>query len=382
MKTNHDTWTISKLVKNAHRIEFPEFQREPNVWDLEKKQRLIDSILRDFDISTIYFHEREDGNYDCIDGRQRINAIWSYLGINRDYDSDYNGFNLRIVNEIYDDAGRFDGIKDKRYENLSTDWQRKIENYRLNIVFVSELDEDKGELNLLFLRLQIASVLNAGEKLHAMTGEMRDFIFNTLKANSYLQGIKIPSRRFAKEQVAAQIALNVFSRKMNGTFQRSRFTDLQEFFKQYSKFSNDEKDVAARIESNLNTIAGYFREKLAWIRNRAMAVSIYLFMSDLIEVKRLDEIDQFIDFQEKFLKTLKWQIPKGVQIHPAYYDILNFQTNITQAAGEKQAIVKRHSALNEYFEYYEHNGGKIKGDEEYRAETGRDPNQERSEISL
>lgn len=106
MKTKHDNWPIKRLIENIGQIEFPEFQREPTVWDLEKKQRLIDSILREFDIPSIYCFERGDGDYDCIDGRQRINAILSYLGINNS-DVEHNGFNLSIVNEIYDDDDYF-----------------------------------------------------------------------------------------------------------------------------------------------------------------------------------------------------------------------------------------------------------------------------------
>ena len=60
-------------------IEFPEYQREPDIWSRDQKQRLLDSILRRFDISSVYFYRREDNGLECIDGRQRINAIMSFL---------------------------------------------------------------------------------------------------------------------------------------------------------------------------------------------------------------------------------------------------------------------------------------------------------------
>lgn len=159
MKTQHVYWTIEELSRNVNNIEFPEFQREPTVWDLEKKQRLIDSILRDFDISSIYFFKKENGGYDCIDGRQRINAIWSFLGINK-ADEEDNEFHLKIENEIYDDKGYFVKVNQKRYENFDPTWQKRFLNYKLNIVEITKVEHDE-ELNLLFLRLQIASVLNA-----------------------------------------------------------------------------------------------------------------------------------------------------------------------------------------------------------------------------
>ena len=82
MKKKNIRWSIDDLVKHYKSFEFPEFQREPSVWDLNKKRKLIDSHLRNFDIASIYLHKCDDGYFECIDGRQRINAIMSFLGLN------------------------------------------------------------------------------------------------------------------------------------------------------------------------------------------------------------------------------------------------------------------------------------------------------------
>jgi len=380
MKTQHEYWTIEKLSKNINNIEFPEFQREPTVWDLEKKQRLIDSILRDFDISSIYFYKKENGGYDCIDGRQRINAIWSFLGIN-DADEADNKFHLIMQNEIYDDKGYFNEVDQNRFEFFSEKWKKIFMNYKLNIVEIIEVGDDE-ELNLLFLRLQIASVLNAGEKLHAMTGDMRNWIFINLVKKEFFKKIKIPQRRYAKEQVAAQIALNAFSKRDNEDFQRSRYIDLQQFFKKYTYLSTVDKKLTKEIEETFDKIVKSFDEKLEYVSNRAFAVSIYLFVSELIVLKKEKEIKKFSEFFVEFLKTLKWQIPKGVQMDRQYYDLLKFQTNVTQAAGEKTSIQKRHDFLKEYFDFYKKEKGMIKGDKEYKQEIGKDPNIERRNIKL
>jgi hypothetical protein len=380
MRTQHEYWTIEKLSKNFNNIEFPEFQREPTIWDLEKKQKLIDSILRDFDISSLYFSRKENGGYDCIDGRKRINAIFSFLGINGKDEED-NGFHLKIENEIYDDGGYFNKVDKKRFSSFDSEWKRRFMDYRLNIVAILEAEHDE-ELNLLFLRLQIASILNAGEKLNAMTGDMRNWIFYTVVKHDFFNKIEIRKRRYAKEQVAAQIALNAFSKRNNGDFQRSRYIDLQDFFKRYSSFSTTDKKLTKEIENNFGVIVKYFGDKLKYVNNRAIAVSVYLFVSELIEQGKEKEIKVFVEFFIKFLRTLKWQIPKGIEMDKAYYDLLKFQTNITQAAGEKTAIQKRHDFLNEYFYFYKKEEGLIKGDKEYKQETRKDPNIERGNVKL
>ena len=380
MKKSNYSWSIKELLGKIKLIEFPEYQREPTVWKLPKKQRLIDSILRDFDIAPIYLFKKEDGTFDCIDGRQRINAILSYLDKNAETDLEDNGFHLKISNEIFEDDARFNEVDNKRFSVLREKWKDVIYNYQLNIIEISNV-ENEEELNLLFLRLQLGSVLNAGEKLHAMTGDMRDYIFDDVSKQKFFSKIKIPYRRYAREQVAAQIVLNFFSKKETGSFHRSRYLDLQDFFKQYSKFNPKDKEMIREIKQILDLIEKYFKEKLNFISNRAIAVSVFLFVCELIEQHKENEIEQFIVFFIKFLKTLKWQIPKGVQMDEPYYDLLKFQTYVTQAAVEKSAIQKRHDFWHEYFHYYKEER-KIKGDEDFLKTRDHDPNLERDKISL
>lgn len=381
MRKNNLYWTIKQLSENRHLIEFPEYQREPTVWNLEKKQRLIDSILRDFDIASIYLCKKEDAtyghNYDCIDGRQRINAILSYLGQNKE-DVEHNEFRLTMAYEVYDDSVRFKEADNRKFINLSEEWKDRIWNYRISIV---ELDEVKPEeeLNLLFLRLQLGQILNAGEKLNAMTGEMRDYIFHDIGKHEFFQGIKIPYRRFARQQVAAQIALNYYSKKETDQYHRSRYIDLQEFFKERNIFSKDAKILADEIRHKLDLICRHLKDKLNLIGNRAIAVSLFLFVSELIDQGRKNEIDQFAEFLVKFMKTLSWQIRKGVQMDAQYHYLLDFQTYVTQAAGEKYAIQNRHDFLGKGFQYYKQKGA-IEGDDKYSEQTGKKADEEREQI--
>ena len=377
-KINH-SWTIKDLKEKFNLIEFPEFQREPTVWRLSKKQKLMDSIVRDFDIAAVYLYKTTEKKYDCIDGRQRLNAIMSFLGENKS-DTEDNKFELKISNEIFSDGEDFDEIAEKRFSSFSNKWKNKILDFKINVVEISQVDYEE-ELNLLFLRLQLGAILNAGEKLNAMTGDMRDFIFSDLGKHSFFKAIKIPYRRFAREQVAAQIAINFYSKREYDVFQKSRFIDLQDFFKEKSKFDATDRKYTKEISKILTKIEGHFGENLHYIRNRAIAVSIFLFVNELIETKKEREIQTFIEFLFKFLKTLKWQISKGVMMDSAYYDLLKFNTNIAQAAVEKPAIERRHDFLREYF--YEYKKNKlIKGDKEFTKVFKKKPDSERDGIEL
>ncbi len=63
----------------------PDYQRMGDIWTLDKKQLLIDSIINDFDVPKIYFHDlraydkKSKYEFSIIDGRQRLEAVWAFI---------------------------------------------------------------------------------------------------------------------------------------------------------------------------------------------------------------------------------------------------------------------------------------------------------------
>lgn len=365
MKKINIKWTIERLIKTYKAIEFPEFQREPTVWDLDKKRKLIDSILRDFDIASIYLFKRPDGIYECIDGRQRINAIISFLGLNEDNQDNLSGDNNNFKFISSDELLGSDLLKDydnKTWEQFNPLQKTKILQYQFNVIEITDFDNNDYELNLMFLRLQLGAPLNAGEKLNAMVGDMKDFIFKKLGKNKYILFLNIPKRRFAKELIAAQIAINFFSLNETKNHERARFIDLQEFFKEHLKFSPNDKETVDLLEKRLNDVYQHVSTTSSLnLKNKAIGLSVFFFIDYLILNHKESQIKQFIKFLNEFLKRLKTQVAKGIDIDKEYRDLLKFQNYISQAAVEKYAIENRQKFLEDYFNYYLHYE-KIKGD--------------------
>lgn len=364
MNKKNIKWQIKDLQKKFDIIEFPEYQREPTVWDLDRKQKLIDSILRNFDISNIYLYKRHDGNYECIDGRQRINAITSFLGLNEGKEEDpsdryHNKFSFKSSDELLG-VEYLKDFDNKTWNKLKKDQQERILNYVFNIIEITDIDKDE-ELNLMFLRLQLGAALNAGEKLKAMVGDMRDFIFKKIGDHPYFDYLKIPKRRFSKQLTASQIAINFFSLHERKEYKRARFVDLQLFYKDYSQFTPRHKELANKLAKRLDEVFEYLEERKVTLKNRAIAISTFFFISDLIEKNQKDKIPAFLKFLRLFLVRLKEQVEKGINIDRKYRDLLKFQTYISQAAVEKYAIENRQTFLEEYFVFYLKRK-KIKGD--------------------
>jgi hypothetical protein len=326
-------------------LNFPDYQREPNIWRPKDKQLLIDSILNDIDIPKLYFYKERGGKiYDVVDGQQRLWAIWEFID---------NEYSCKIQGQS------------KRFKELDSHIQKKILSYELQITLITDVSDDY--LRQLFLRLQLGLLLKTGEKLHAMTGTIRDFVFKSMIKHRFIKAITIPKRRYAKETLCAQICINSFSMEEVDEFSRTRYEDLRYFFEKYQnptgkdlKFYNDR---SKSIVSTLDRIDHYFKDNARNLRNRSMILSVYLFAEDLI--KPLDEVEikktmpKFVSFIREFSTRLKDESKAGFERKNE--ELYIFESFLSNAPGEKYQIEKRHLKLKEFFNYYQTHK-KIKGD--------------------
>lgn len=365
MDRSATTFSIAQLQQEFAVIDFPEYQREPTVWSREQKQRLIDSILRRFDIAALYFYIRDDQAWECIDGRQRLNAIMSFLGSNPT-DED-NSFSLRIYNEVADegpgDLGHLDGCT---FEQLSATDQRAVLDYEVITVFLSG-SHAPSEFNLQFLRLNLGTLINAGEKLHAMVGVMRDLLFDSdrLGQHAFLARVGVPTRRYAREVIAAQLMLQVSTKAETGEFARARHFDLQRYLKRYS---GDEDPRVSEVSETLDALqssAATLGEKLG---NRAICVTVVLAAWELGIRGNVSLAEEYGRFVEVFLQRLAEQAVrmKEFNVDPRYEYLVTFQRHLTQAAVERPAVTYRHRILLEQFEVWRATG-ELTGDSEVGA---------------
>ena len=111
---NHSA--IMKIYAERDEIDLsPEYQRKGNIWSLEKKQLLIDSILNNYDIPKIYFHELKHDNYlySVIDGRQRLETIWEFMDGKFSLADDFKYFKDECLN-----------LKSLKYNDLAKEFPK------------------------------------------------------------------------------------------------------------------------------------------------------------------------------------------------------------------------------------------------------------------
>jgi len=325
-------WKLIELYLKRNQINFPVYQRQ-EVWSEGQNKLLIDSIFRGIDIPKLYLQYMVDseGNeeWDCIDGHQRIKAIIGYF----DGDFEYEG---------------------DTFDKLSVTQRNTFEDYKLTIAEVTEISEE--EVRLLFKRLQLGIPLNSGEKLNAILSNIREFVKLMVKC-PFIERINIPSRRFAKEQVCAQICNNSLFINKTSEFRNSKYEDLEVLYTVNKDFDL-ESDSAKNIFNVLNILDEIFGVRAAEITNRASAVSIYLMVEEMSISNTLQGKEGLIrDFYLGFLSELRDEVRLGIDATNRF--LLLYQSRVIQAADSRTAIAERHDRLKEAFEYYLGSGSTI-----------------------
>ena len=184
----------------------PEYQRMGGIWTRENRQLLIDTILNDFDIPKLYFHEFSDikrlpdgrtVKYAVIDGRQRLEAIWDFIEGKFPLADDF-----KLFSDPFVEVG---GLKYPELAEKHPRLKMTIDSYTLPVVVVQTDDIDLIEE--LFLRLNHAAPLNAAEKRNAMGGPMARVIRSVSNHDFFECNVPFSNARYQYREMAARFLL-------------------------------------------------------------------------------------------------------------------------------------------------------------------------------
>lgn len=70
--------TLYRMFRDGDFYVDRRYQRKL-VWTLEEKQKLIDSVFKEFPIPLVLLAKRQESSYDVIDGLQRLHTIFSFI---------------------------------------------------------------------------------------------------------------------------------------------------------------------------------------------------------------------------------------------------------------------------------------------------------------
>jgi hypothetical protein len=285
--SSHSTrrWTLREIcdMDNEGALKFnTEYQRS-KVWNKQKKQLLIDSILRNYDIASVFLRQKSNSSsYECLDGQQRLKAIIEFVK---------DGFSLspNITEEL-------DGHWTK-FSQLPENYRAYIKEFKINSVIVTDVDEETT--SDIFLRLQEGMPLNSAEKLNAIRGKMRKKVID-ISQHPFLTKVGLSNTRFAHRYLAAQmLSLSISSKILSANYELLK--------KYYRTYKNQVPEAALnRVISALNFLDRSLGEKASSIRHKADVLSLYLLANALRSGYSLSGVDEkFAEFVFDFISNVQ-----------------------------------------------------------------------------
>lgn len=326
--------------RNEIRLD-PPYQRMGDVWPLEKRQLLIDSILNDYDIPKIYFHiygrdeKAKTGiSYSVIDGRQRLETIWKFIE---------GGFILSDDFEYQRDPEiKLSGLS---YEDIAKEYPRiriQFDSFVLPIVGVSTDDEDLIED--MFSRLNEAVPLNAAEKRNALGGAAVHAIREVSKHEFFMNRVKFKNNRYQHMEVAGRILLTEHSLATTNKLVDTKKVYLDSFVKKNQVEGKVIWDVRDSVIAVLDVMSNLFLVSDDLLRTQGSMVLYYLIFKKAIELDEVKNITRrkLLDFREKLYENRRLA---ESDYSESSFDLLEYDRLSQQGTNDASNIRERFRTL-------------------------------------
>ncbi len=321
----------------------PPYQRSGDVWTLEKKQLLIDSILNDYDIPKIYFHsfsreqQKETAyNYAVIDGRQRLEAIWGFID---------GAFALSADFEYQKDTSI--PLSSLSYDDLAKSYPRiriQFDSFVLPIVEVITDDEDLIED--MFSRLNEAIPLNAAEKRNAFTGEAVTAI-RALTAHTFFQAkVKISNKRYQHHDMAAKLLFVEYSLQHFGKLQDTKKIFLDRFVKANIEKYDEIKNLKHTCEQLLDLMSGCFLDNDELLRASNVVLYYLLFK----EAQKQNIVLTRFNLMKFKNKVSENRVLAEIGADSTSYELLEYERLSQQGTNDASNLRERLRILSDFLE--------------------------------
>lgn len=317
----------------------PDYQRKGGVWTLQKKQLLIDSILNDYDIPKLYFHnyssqqkEENGGRFDfaIIDGRQRIEAILEF--INGDFsiaeDFDY----------LADTTVRAAGLT---YSDLAIEYPKikiRFDSYTLPIILIET--EDLDLIEDMFSRLNEAVPLNAAEKRNALGGPMAAAIREAGLHELFTEKVKFSNNRYQHREVAARLLFLEYMLTNYNKLADTKKPYLDKMVIDYRENNTDPQPILNASVLIFNDMNNIFGNRDDLLRSQSSITVYYLLFKKAKEINQLHMVTRrgLIDFYQALADNRRIS---EQDITQSNYEYLEFERMSQQGTNDAYSIKER-----------------------------------------
>jgi len=318
----------------------PVYQREGDIWNLDKKQLLIDTIINGFDVPKIYMHKFTSQTpppspgleYAVIDGKQRLNAIWEFIlgEISLADDFEYvRQVELDLRGFTYADLSR-------EFPDIKADFDA----YHLTVVTIEtdeiELIED------MFSRLNEAMPLNAAEKRNARGGPLPAATRVLCAEPFFIEKIPFTNRRYRHLDLGAKM-LFLASRE---TVSDTKKAYIDKFFDTHrNSTTHDIATFVNKAHLVVDRMAQIFVNKDRLLRSVGMIILYFLLMERAIELGRESLITRTTLEEFERMRSANRE-RAALDIAEADYNLLEFD-RYTQSPNDAIALRFRLAVIDQ-----------------------------------
>lgn len=263
--------TVWSLYRMRDRIQLdPDYQRMSDIWTLDKRQLLVDTILNDFDIPKIYLHKfiepiSKKGkifDYAIIDGKQRLETMWAFLDGKIPLAQGFEYFKdveTKAENMTYQELG-------KEYPDLKA----QFDNFKLTVICIETNDLEMIEE--MFLRLNESAPLSAPEKRIAYGGPLPIATRKLASEIFFTSRLPFSNKRYRHFDLATKFLLSESAGKVIDT----KKAYLDKFVEDYANEPrNKMPPFLKKAKENVARMSKVFSENDPLLRQVGMVILYY-----------------------------------------------------------------------------------------------------------
>ena len=335
--------TIMLLYSEREDIKLdPDYQRMGEVWTLEKKQLLIDSILNDYDVPKLYFHEfsRElkastGFSYAVVDGRQRLETIWRFI------DGEFS-----LSHEIEYLRDELTNLKGLSYNDIAKEFPKiriAFDSFVLPVIGIRTDDEDLIED--MFSRLNEAVPLNAAEKRNAFGGNMVAAVRDIATSDLFSRCVKFNNNRYQHREVAARMLLVEGSLRYIGRLIDTKKVYLDDMVKKYhTQHGEQVVEIKRAAEEVVRAMESTFTERDELLQAQGIMIVYYLIFRAALSANEVGKITRrsLLNFRERLKGN---RVMAELSYPEASFELLEFDRLSQQGTNDASNIKERFSIL-------------------------------------
>lgn len=342
---SHQTRTLSWWYKQRGEIDFePSYQRKGNLWGDRDKAFLIDSIINGFDVPKIYLTDftivnsilnEKNLSYSVIDGRQRLESIFSFMGDKIPLNNDF----VYYANPSVKVGGKY-------YSELKVNYPAVIELLEeFNLDVMSVIADDVEKIKDLFVRLNKSKPLTGAELRNAMEGIIPDLIRGLVDRPFFKNNIKFSTQRGQDSNAAAKILLI----QHRGRFVDTKKANLDRFVKEGTVSEDPEQyiDAAFQAQKIIDIMHEIFEERDPLLGAQGMLTILFVLVREYINKR--EYIRPFLEeFMSERKKNIELSKVGSDSTDPEYLAFDSFVKNANDSGGLKSS----YDILSEKFGKY------------------------------